>query len=376
MWSNIIGQKRVINILKRAYKNNRIAQSYIFYGKDGIGKDAVGIEFAKFLNCENKDIDNGACDKCKSCISISSLTSSYFKFITSLPAGKRDSKEGENPVLNLKESDLNIYLSEIQKKSKNYYYKLNIPGANNIRIESIRQIIREIYLTTELNKTKVFLISDCENMNIQSANAFLKILEEPPKNSLLILTTSKLNSLLPTILGRCQKIKFDLISNSDLKKYIKSIKTKLSEEEINFYASLSEGSILKCNEVINSDYLELREEMIDSLRNLLTNSFIDLHHRFTNVLSLKNKNKLKLFLFLLSTWFRDIILYTNGINEKIINKDKMENINNFSKRYKSDNYKIISLIEDTIREIDMNVNQELLLINLYINIGKNIKKLS
>lgn len=74
-------------------------------------------------------------------------------------------------------------------------------------------------------------------MNPNSANSLLKILEEPPKDSILILTTSRLNSLLPTIIGRCQKIKFDNIEKSLIRNYIDRRNENLSKDEMDFLLS-------------------------------------------------------------------------------------------------------------------------------------------
>ncbi|MFA5404367.1 MAG: hypothetical protein WC358_05490, partial [Ignavibacteria bacterium] len=220
MWSNITGQERVIKILKNIYLSNKISHAYIFYGKEGIGKDAVAIEFAKLINCENRIDVIDACDRCTSCRQISSLNSTSFKFITALPSGRKENSEEDNPVNTLKQEDYEIYLEEIEKKSKDHYHKINIQNANDIRISSIRQIRKEIYLTGIKGKKKIFLISNSDLMNLQSSNAFLKILEEPPGDSLIILTTSRLNSMLSTITGRCQKIRFDPIKKEDLAKFL------------------------------------------------------------------------------------------------------------------------------------------------------------
>ncbi|MCX6165770.1 MAG: hypothetical protein NTU73_13080, partial [Ignavibacteriae bacterium] len=165
MWSNIIGQDRVIKILKNIYLSNKISHSYIFYGKEGIGKDAVAIEFAKLINCENRIDGIEACDGCSSCRQISSLNSTTFKFITALPAGRKETSEDDNPVNTLKQEDYEIYLEEIEKKSKDNYFKINIPNANDIRISSIRQIRKDIYLTGNKGKKKIFLISNSDLMN-------------------------------------------------------------------------------------------------------------------------------------------------------------------------------------------------------------------
>lgn len=373
MWSNIIGQQRVIKILKNIYSSNKISHAYIFYGKEGIGKDAVAIEFAKLINCDNKLNDNEACNECTSCKQINSLNSTTFKFITALPSGKKETSEDDNPVNTLKQEDYDIFLEEIKKKSNDNYYKINIPNANDIRISSIRQIRKEIYLTGIKGKKKIFLISNSDLMNTQSSNAFLKILEEPPGDSLIILTTSRLNSMLPTITGRCQKIRFDPIKKEDLTNFLLNYKNDLSTTEAELYADISDGSILKCKAITGPYFFELRESMINLLIAIVTNKNVTLCNIISDIIVEKDKEKIRQFLLLLIIWFRDVILITNGETSNIINKDRLERLTKFSKLYKTNNYKIINFVEDSYKELEQNLNTELMLLNLMFKIKSEFK---
>ena len=373
MWSNIIGQERVIKILKNIYSSNKISHAYIFYGKEGIGKDAVAIEFAKLINCENKIDGIEACDNCSSCRQISSLNSTSFRFITALPSGRKETSEDDNPVNTLKQEDYDIFLEEIEKKSKDNYYKINIPNANDIKISSIRQIKKEIYLTGVKGKKKIFLISNSDLMNPQSSNSFLKILEEPPGDSLIILTTSRLNAMLSTITGRCQKIRFDPVNKDDLTKFLLEFNSELKETEAEIYANISDGSILKCKNITESYFLELSEKKIEMLIALVTNKSITLSNIISAIVSEKDKEKIRQFLLLIIIWFRDVILVSNGEKSNVINKDRIERLEKFSKLYKTDNYKIINYVEDSYKELEQNLNTELLLINLTFKIKSEFK---
>ncbi|MCY7362002.1 MAG: hypothetical protein LH629_08055, partial [Ignavibacteria bacterium] len=84
MWKNVIGQERVKDILQNIYQSGKISHAYILYGNNGIGKDAVAVEFSKLLNCDNPVNNNEACDKCKSCTEISSFKSTLFKYVIAL----------------------------------------------------------------------------------------------------------------------------------------------------------------------------------------------------------------------------------------------------------------------------------------------------
>lgn len=373
MWSDVIGQDRVKNILKNIFGSGRISHAYIFYGNKGVGKDAAAVEFAKLVNCENP-VNNEPCDECKSCKDISSLRSQLFRFITALPSGKNESDNDTSPLEKLEKEDFDIYREEIENKAADKYHVVNIPRANDIRISSIRQIRKEIYMTGSAGKKKIFLISEAEKMNPQSANSLLKILEEPPGDSMLILTTSEVNSLLPTISGRCQKIKFGDLSNAEVAKYIKDKDLGLSPGEVSFYAQLSGGSISKCNNILENNFLELREKVLDVLSSIITNQYLKLGSDIEFITSKKDKDRIRQFLILLAVWFRDVISKTSGNDEMIVNKDKLERLAKFVEKFDSENYKIINLIEEAIMDIDRNIFPDLLLFNLTNKIRMLIRK--
>lgn len=361
MWENIIGQSQVINTLKSIAKSNKLAHSYIFFGPEGTGKDAVAIEFAKMVNCNNLSDDYNPCGKCRSCRSISTLTSSEFKFITALPTSEKDDDKSDSPVDFLSKEDYEIYLSELSLKSADPYYKISVPKANFIRIDSIRQIKKEVYLTGFGGKKKIFLISNCDAMSPVSANSFLKILEDPPGNSLMILTTSRLNALLPTIIGRCQKIKFSYLSVDDLKLYLSTRNPELSSKETELYSRLCEGSITKLRKIIDSDYMQIRDLMIEILRSLVTNKNARLQKDMKIITEEKNKDRIKQFFQLMQVWFRDVIYYTQGMKDKVINIDKFDVLDKFTNNIISDNYAVVKLMENSTELINMNINPDTVL---------------
>ena len=376
MWTNIIGQERVIEIFTNFYKGGKISHSYIFYGNEGTGKDAASVEFAKLLNCDNRINDSEACDKCKSCIEIDSLKSPMLRFITALPTGKSDSDEDSNPLEKLDKEDFQTYLSQMELKAADKYHTISIPRANDIRISSMRQMKREIYMTGRSGKKKVFLISRCDMMNPQSANSLLKILEEPPKDSVIILTTSRLNSLLPTIIGRCQKIGFESIQKKYIIDYLKKKKYGISDENAAFFADISDGSISRCNQILENNYLDLREKVMDTLVALLTGNNLKLGSSIDFIIGKRDKVRIKNFLIFLIIWFRDIINFENGNAESIINRDKRERLERFTNNYESDNYLIICSIEDAVKSLDNNISPELLLYNLFFSIRSYVNKKS
>jgi DNA polymerase III subunit delta' len=372
MWDNIIGQGKVKNFLKSIHKNNRLHHAFIFHGTKGIGKDALAIEFAKALNCEHFNNDKGACDECRTCKDIGKFHSRFVKFITALPASRSDNPS-DDILQSLSSSDYELLLSELEIKSKNLYYKVNIPKANTIRIDSIRQLIKEAYLTVSRKNKKVFIISECDMMNPNTANSLLKVLEEPPANTIIILTTSKLTSLLPTIIGRCQKIKFESLSKSDIKQYLLKFNPDLSETESELFSEIAQGSLGTFQDLEIDSYKRLRDAVIDSLRYLMTSKYLSMNKSISIITESKNKNLIKLGLYILMIWFRDVNTVYSGDITKIINQDMKDIISKFAKSYKADIFKILTLIENVLRDMEFNVNPELMFNKLLFDIKINIK---
>lgn len=198
--------------LLRAKSNNRIGSAYLFAGPKGCGKEWGAIEFAKLLNCEKPK--KSPCDQCPSCSKFYGLQHPNLKIIVPLPGSDKASKES-GPLDNLKKDDLEYLTLAIVKKGKDPFYKINVPNARRITINTIRDLRRTIYLKSQSYGRKVVIIFDAhllsEGMG-ESANALLKILEEPPENTTLILVTDKRSALLPTIISRCQPVNFSQIS--------------------------------------------------------------------------------------------------------------------------------------------------------------------
>lgn len=376
MWSNIIGQGRVQEILKNIFRSDKISHSYIFFGNEGTGKDATAIEFAKLINCDNPIDGVEACDKCKTCFEINLLKSPLLKYIIALPTGKNETDEDKSPLEKLDKEDFVNYLNEISQKADDKYYKVCLPKANDIRISSIRQIKREIYMTGKDGKKKIFIISNCDMMNQQSANAILKILEEPPKNSIIILTTSRLNSLFPTIIGRCHKIRFDNLKKEDVVYYINKKYKDISSDKVELYAEFAEGSISKCNEIIEKNFLELRDKVLDFLSSIASNQHLKLGRDIDFIVGKKEKERVKQFLILLIVWFRDIIYKSLGNDSLVVNLDKIDRVERFVSNFESQNYEIINCVEEAIRDLESNIFLDLLLYNLSYKLKFYIKKKS
>lgn len=157
-------QPVVADQLRRSLERGRIAHAYLFYGPRGSGKEAMARTLAKALNCLEKDSDS--CDCCDSC---------------------RRIDEAVHP---------DVYWVRPESKSR------------RITVDKIREFERAINLKPTMARMKVGVIVDADCMNEEAANAFLKTLEEPPAQTIILLLTAQPQRLLPTVLSRCLRISF------------------------------------------------------------------------------------------------------------------------------------------------------------------------
>lgn len=319
--------------------------------------------------------------ECARTARISSFRSEYFHFICALPTGRSEQTDSD-PLEKLTEQDYELYLEQMHLKSENPYYHVNIADANNIRINSIRDLINRIYFSAKKNYKKVFLISEADKMKQEAANALLKILEEPPKNSVIILTTSKINALPQTVIGRCQKIYFEPLSSSQIKHMLSSSSSiepgLVGESELELASRISTGSYTRAIELINLGIQELREQAIGYLVALLKENHAETVSIIRSVTSRNNKLKTKYFLFFLNVWFRDLMLVKyegpDTADPIISNKDISDRLNRFNKNYpETDIFSIIVNLEESEKQLTQNVQLGLILLDLSFKLKKYIR---
>lgn len=170
-FNTVVGQKALVQTLKNAIANNKLAHAYLFCGPRGVGKTTCARIFAKTINCEHRTSDGEACNECDSCKAM-----------------------GEQRSYNVYELD----------------------AASNNSVDNIRELIDQVQIPPQIGKYKVFIIDEVHMLSTQAFNAFLKTLEEPPKHAIFVMCTTEKQKILPTILSRCQTYDFQRISTQDI----------------------------------------------------------------------------------------------------------------------------------------------------------------
>ena len=335
-FKNILGHEFQKRSLLRAALDSRIAHSYLFFGPEGVGKRLIAVEFAKVLNCtktfEGESALKGEPCGCNSCKKI----------------GK-----GIHP---------DVFLVE---------YK----GVKDIKVDQIREEVEErLFLKPFEGRFKVAIIDEAERMNPNAQNAFLKTLEEPPADSIIILIASQPELLLPTIRSRCQLFEFkgipDEIMVGELKK-----RTDLSAEEAWVAVKLSSGSLGRALGFDKAALAE-RKEMLVRLSNinpLYASHVLGFLESTQKDSSWDDMEKISFLFEVISLWLRDLALVKLGFEQDALtNRDLSSLASNLAGRWSVDNIldKMKFLHDARYSIFRGNANKQLALENLVMKIAE------
>jgi len=368
LWPRVLGQRRVKLQLLSALRTGRLPHAYLFHGPDGVGKDAVAIELARVLHCERGGEE--ACGECDSCVKLGTLQHPGVRFITALPVGKDEDKD-DGPFDRLTAEEMRAVQNELQEKGRDPYRQVAIPRATGIKISSIREIRREAPLSAGGHKRRVFILSHAEMLTSVAAHTLLKTLEEPPPNCMLILTTPNREELLPTIISRCQQVRFDPLTEEQIGGALTE-RDHVDHAQATLLARLSGGSYTRARELLADDLMQEREEVLEFVRRSVVSHHADVARIIDTVTEEKGRVRVTRFLHLLLLWFRDaLVLARNGA---IINVDQQESLAKFLARYPgSDIPAILGEIDRAISLVERNVYIKLVLYNLAGQIKANIR---
>lgn len=302
----IIGQKKAKEAFLKMVSENRLPHALILKGKPGIGKLAFANAIAQFVNCE-APTETDSCGKCASCSKIRKGIHPDVRFILPIITNKVD---GKNPL-----SD--DFIPQFREQFvANPYYSFNswvgqMQGENKqvgIRIAEIRELKRKISLKAFEARYKVVIIWNAEKINTEAANAMLKLLEEPPERTMIIMTVSDTSGLLTTINSRCQRIQMHRIDDVTLAAYLKA-SHGLAEDRALQIAQLAEGSVSEADEMVNESNRSLSELYMQWLRLCHRGEFGDIQD-IVEQLSKENKEFQKLFLSYALQKLRDSLLFS------------------------------------------------------------------
>lgn len=317
------GYENIQKLLKVEIEKKAFSHAYLFSGPASIGKRITALWFTQVLFCLSEEKPCGQCFSCKQ-------------------------------IVSLTHPDLLLIQPHMGKKI--------------ISIDQIRELHRKIFLKPFSSEYKVVVIDQVEFLNKESANALLKLLEEPPKDSILFLITSSPSRLLPTVLSRVRTIRFGTLPKEKVITFLKS--KHLSEEKITQLISLAEGKIGWLTQALEKE--KVIEEMLDYSQQFSQLLMQPLSERLMLAESwYSDKVPFNKFLYYLLLWWHDVIfLYLGKIpllhfsfDQKIsqlIAKFSFEKLINF-----------LSFLADINEDQMLNLNKRLIFENIVIQMPES-----
>ena len=359
--NELIGQSRVKHLLDNILNRERIAHAYLFSGPKGSGLLPFALRFAEQVNATETG---------------------------SLPWHKHPDIHVFIPMPTSSSIDeLNARLEWLKEDSYALVEYVDRPDSEKDRsknkqafysIEYFRSDIRPVTRLRPFQGKKVVVIMTMvETMRKETANSFLKLLEEPSDGVMFILTTHHYEQLLPTITSRCQHIAFGQNTLQEVELALINHEGIL-EKDAKLLVRLTQGNYGKTKTINVEDIQDSRDEVIDFLRKSFVIDASSVQNLIQSWTSKHNIEGLIQLIELMETFLRDLIVYQHGKNtDSLIHADALETIQNILKHVQEADFEqMISLLHTLKKELAQNVNPKLLFTVLALNYARLMRGLS
>ncbi len=265
-FKDIIGQEALKERLLNSVNDSRISHAQLFLGNGSVGKFALAYAYAQFINCTNKQ-ENDSCGQCSSCRKYAAM--SHPDLFFSYPVNTNhtsttkttDTKVSKDPVSGDFLNDWKNYLDEVKGYPDlfQWYQYIGIENKQGfISKEEARKIVHQIQYKAVEAQYKVLIVWMVEKMNEVASNALLKLIEEPPDNTLIFLIAGEKEKLLSTILSRVQTIIVPPIKDENLQSFLVEQYPDIKEDTLRDTVSLAAGDMFRVTEIM-SNSTELQE---------------------------------------------------------------------------------------------------------------------
>lgn len=330
-WDHIRGHDWAIALLRAAIQNGRIGHAYLFTGPEQVGKTTLARAFAQALNCRHEDVAQRPCGQCRTC---------------KLIAADRH-------------PDVILLQPEVSGR-----------GKLTLKIEQIRELQQRLNLSAYEGGYKIAILKQFDAATPGAANAFLKTLEEPPRNVILLLTAAEADTLLPTISSRCRTLPLRPVPTADIAAHL--LENNLADEEraqlLAAQAAGRMGWAIQAAGPAGVALLETRRAHLRTLHEVLAGRRIA---RFEVAGRLaKRPEELPLLLRTWLSWWRDLALLAYGGgdgNGSISNLDDADRLYDLAHTWAREG--IVRALQQTGRalwQLEHNANTLLVLENLFL----------
>lgn len=338
-------------MLAKSFKNDHVAGTYLFYGPEGVGRWQTAITFAALLNCE--DIQNNGdvptpCGQCRNCRYIYNLSYESLKIVVPIP-----------PHENKEDKAIELTGEIIAEKKEEPFTILSATGSTNIPISLAREIKKNLGMRAPQGQKRVIVFYQMEKMKTSSADALLKMIEEPPPDTVVILISIKPESLLPTIQSRSQKIKIDRIPTELIEEYLRE-NYEVSEKRLQLAARISSGSLgVALSMIADDDDSGGRPVHFLIFKSLFNDNNPDTIELMSDMINWRDKGEVEAMLRLWQSLLRDCNAYAFKLDEDdIVNVDFKAEIIKLSQQFTSAELglSMIAEIKNSLADFRRNVH--------------------
>jgi DNA polymerase-3 subunit delta' len=378
LFNEIIGQDDTKQMLLRAVQTNHLAHALLFDGPQGSANLALALALAQYVNCENKQQaggpDEDSCGRCASCVKMQKLVHPDLHMVF--------------PVANMARGKTSeAYLADWRKFLLDQPYRtllewLETTGADNkrgnISAEEARNILQKLSLKSYEGAYKIMLIWLPELMNVTSANALLKVLEEPPAQTLFLLVTNQSDKLLITILSRTQRVAVAAFSDEEVATYLRQHQN-LDETTARRLAYLADGDLSEAlqrsrSETSGIESSDTHTWFAEWMRTCYRQDLIALvkqADQFDAFSKEKQKGMLEYSLRL----YRDLFLWQQGASALLrLPDDELAFVKNFAKVLTSQHIdRIVTDLNEALYHLERNARAKMLMLDMSLTFSRLIR---
>lgn len=327
-FDDIVGQEQLKEHLYNALTTNKISHAYIINGERSSGKEFIAKIFAMALQCENRQ-GIEPCHECHSC---------------------KQALSGNHPDI--------VFITHEKP--------------NTISVDDIRsQVNGDIAIKPYSGPKKIYIMNEGEKMTVQAQNALLKTLEEPPEYAVILILTTNVNSLLPTILSRCVLLNMKPVRDEQIKKFLME-NMEIPSYKADICTAFARGNVGKARMLANSEEFDkVKEEAITLLKYIGEMEINEI------VAAIKKINEYKFdvndYLDILSIWYRDVLMFkaTHDANDLIF-KEEIQYIRKVADKSTYEGIeRIIDALDKSKQRLSANVNFDLTMELLLLTIKEN-----
>jgi DNA polymerase-3 subunit delta' len=370
-FKNIIGQEETKRRLIQTVKEGRISHTQLFLGNEGVGTLPLAVAYSQFINCANPT-ETDSCGICPSCVKFQKLVHPDLHF--TFPTVAIDKKKTSNDFITEWRSAFieNPYIGELQ-----WLLKLDDEGKKqgNITAEECRDIFKKVGLKSFEAKYKTVIIWMAEYLS-KEGNILLKLLEEPPVGTLIILVAQDSEKVLPTILSRAQTLKIPRLTDDEIAQELVS-KFQIEMRDAETISRVSEGNLSLAINLVNSGRSDYFDLFLSWMR-LCFNSKKDIVNLTTWVEGCVKTGRefLKSFIAYSEHMLRALFIYRYGNKQLLrLSEQEADFVSKFSPFIHANNLsELTTAFNDTAYHIERNADLKITFLNLSLYIGTQLKK--